>query len=129
VEKDNLITETTERYPFLTGIQYAEEEYIGVVVNHDNAIMTFYDFSKIGSQKEREEFLELGETWWWESNRQLPIDIFLFKEMQELQYTLRTFMLKETDISFGPVTSMQNILKKRIKRRSIQLVKKIPPGS
>ena len=34
---------------------------------------------------------------------------------------------KETEILFGPVTSMQNILRKRIKRRSIQLVKKIPP--
>jgi len=122
VEKDNLITETTERYPFLTGIQYAEEEYIGVVVNHDNAIMTFYDFSKIGSQKEREEFLELGETWWWESNRQLPIDIFLHHEMKPFHRCLRTFVMKDIEILFGPITTLQNLLKKRIKRRGVQLV-------
>jgi hypothetical protein len=52
--------------------------------------------------------------------------VFLFHEMQEFNHCLRTFMNKETEILFGPVTSMQNILKKRIKRRSIQLVKKVP---
>ena len=43
MEKDNLITETSEKYPFLTGITYAGQEYVGVVVNHDNTILTFYD--------------------------------------------------------------------------------------
>ena len=122
MEKDNLITETTERYPFLTGIQYGQGEYIGIVVNHDNAIMTFYDVSKINNEKEREEFLELGETWWWESNRQLPIDIFLHHEMKQFHRCLRTFVMKDIEIFFGPITSLQNLLKKRIKRRGVQLV-------
>ena len=69
--------------------------------------------------------LELGDLWWWESNRLLPIDVFLFQEMQEFRHCLRTFVLKETEVLFGPVTSMQNILKKRIKRRTVQLVKKV----
>ena len=83
MEKDNLITETSEKYPFLTGITYAGQEYVGVVVNHDNTILTFYDIEKIPSNNERRQFLELGETWWWESNRQLPIDIFLHYEMKQ----------------------------------------------
>ena len=29
MEKDNLITETSEKYPFLTGITYAGQEYVG----------------------------------------------------------------------------------------------------
>jgi hypothetical protein len=57
----------------------------------------------------------------------LPIDVFLFHEMQEFRHCVSTFILKETEILFGPVTSMQNILKKRIKRRSIQLVRSIDP--
>ena len=40
---------------------------------------------------------------------------FFISRMQDLQYTLGTFMLKE-QILFGPVTSMQNILKKGIKK-------------
>jgi hypothetical protein len=37
---------------------------------------------------------------------------------------LRTFVMKDVEILFGPVTSLQNLLKKRIKRRTIQLIKK-----
>lgn len=122
-------TELQEKFPFLTGLLFNEKEYVGIVQNQDAQIISFYDIERCRDDSHKKLMLEYGDLWWWESNRQLPIDIFLFKEMQELQYTLRTFMLKETDVSFGPVTSMQNILKKRIKRRSIQLVKKIPPGS
>jgi len=122
-------TELQDKFPFLTGLLFNEKEFVGIVQNQDAQIISFYDIERCRNDAHKKLMLEYGDLWWWESNRQLPIDIFLFKEMQELQYTLRTFMLKETDISFGPVTSMQNILKKRIKRRSIQLVKKIPPGS
>lgn len=122
-------TELQDKFPFLTGLLFNEKEYVGIVQNQDAQIISFYDIERCRNDSHKKLMLEYGDLWWWESNRQLPIDIFLFKEMQELQYTLRTFMLKETDVSFGPVTSMQNILKKRIKRRSIQLVKKIPPGS
>lgn len=122
-------TELQDKFPFLTGLLFNEKEYVGIVQNQDAQIISFYDIERCNNDSHKKLMLEYGDLWWWESNRQLPIDIFLFKEMQELQYTLRTFMLKETEVSFGPVTSMQNILKKRIKRRSIQLVKKIPPGS
>ena len=120
------MTEITNEIEFLTGIKYAGNEYVGIVVNTDNQILTFYDAGQIGDLELKKEFLELGNIWWWESNRMLPIDVFLFHEMQEFNHCLRTFMNKETEILFGPVTSMQNILKKRIKRRSIQLVKKVP---
>ena len=118
------MTEITTEIEFLTGIKYAGNEYVGIVVNTDNQILTFYDADMIGSKDLKREFLELGNIWWWESNRMLPVDVFLFHEMQEFKHCVRTFILKETDIIFGPVTSMQNILKKRIKRRSIQLVRK-----
>ena len=40
MEKEKLISEAQERYPFLTGITYAGNEYVGIVVNHDNQICT-----------------------------------------------------------------------------------------
>ena len=116
--------ELQEKFPFLTGITFADQEFVGIVQNKDAQILSFYDIERCKNDEEKKQLLDLGDLWWWESNRQLPIDIFLYHEMQDLQYTLRTFMLKETEVMFGPVTSMQNILKKRIKRRSIQLVKK-----
>ena len=113
-----------ERLPFITGIRYSNEEYYGIVVNYDNTILTLYDLSKMPDQKTRQEFVNLGETWWWESNRQLPIDVFLHHEMKSFQPFLTTVVMKDVEHLFGPMTSLQNLLKKRIKRRGIQLVKK-----
>ena len=42
--------------------------------------------------------------------------------MKQYHNCLRTFVMKDIDILFGPVTSLQNLLKKRIKRRGVQLV-------
>ena len=72
----------------------------------------------------KKKFLQYGESWWWESNRQLPIDIFLFHEMKPFRNYLRTFIMKDIEVLFGPTTSLQNLIKKRIKRRGIQLVRK-----
>lgn len=113
-----------KKFPFLTGIQYNTIEYVGIVQNTDNQIISFYDIDSCRNDVEKKLMLEYGDLWWWESNRQLPIDVFLFQEMQDFRHCVKTFILKETEILFGPTISMQNILKKRIKRRSIQLVKK-----
>ena len=117
--------ELQEKFPFLTGIEFSEEEFVGIVQNKDAQLLSFYDIEKCRNDDEKKLLLELGDLWWWESNRLLPIDVFLFKEMQDFRHCLRTFVLKETEVLFGPVTSMQNILKKRIKRRTVQLVKKV----
>ena len=117
--------ELQEKFPFLTGIEFSQEEFVGIVQNKDAQILSFYDIEKCRNDEEKKVLLELGDLWWWESNSILPIDVFLFQEMQEFRHCLRTFVLKETEVLFGPVTSMQNILKKRIKRRTVQLVKKV----
>ena len=109
---------------FLTGLHYLEKDYVGIVVNHDNSIITFYDVELIPTIELKKEFLVLGDMWWWESNRMLPIDVFLHHEMKVFKSCLRTFVLKDVNILFGPVTSLQNLLKKRIKRRSIQLIRR-----
>ena len=117
--------ELQEKFPFLTGIEFNGTEYVGIVQNRDAQIISFYDIERCRNNDERRLMLEHADLWWWESNRLLPIDVFLFKEMQDFRQCLRTFVLKETEVLFGPVTSMQNILKKRIKRRTVQLVKKV----
>ena len=124
VEKDNLIKQTQEKFPFLTGIEYCGKEFVGIVVNHDSSICTFYDISKISTIELKRKFLEYGDMWWWESNRQLPIDIFLNHEMKEFIPFLSTFVMKDVEVLFGPMTSLQNLIRKRIKRRGVQLVRK-----
>ena len=114
-----------EELEFLTGIRYSGKEYVGIVVNQDNQILTFYDVDSVPTKELQQEFLELGQIWWWESNRQLPIDVFLHIEMKQFSPCLKTFATKDVEILFGPVTTLHNLFKKRIKRRTIQLIQKV----
>lgn len=118
------IKEISEKFPFLTGIKYQGQEFIGIIQNSDEKIISFYDYGSIKTADEKRQFLEHGETWWWESNRLLPINIFLQGQMQSFRYCTKTIVNKDVEIIFGPVTSLNNIMKKRIKKRQIQLVKK-----
>jgi len=118
------LDDINEKFPFLTGIRFQNHEYIGIIQNSDDRIISFYDYDSIRSQDEKMLFLEHGETWWWESNRLLPINIFMQGQMIPFRYCLKTIVNKDVEIMFGSVTSLNNIMKKRIKKRQIQLVRK-----
>jgi hypothetical protein len=116
----------TDTHPFISVLSYAGQEYVGVIQNRDETITTFYDYGSIVSQDLRKLFLELGETWWWESNRLIPINLFLREDWGVFRPYLRTFNNKGLIILHGPATSMNELTKKRVKRRSITLVKRMP---
>lgn len=115
----------TETHPFITVCSYAGQEYVGVIQNRDDTVTTFYDYGSIVSADLRKTFLELGDTWWWESNRLIPINLFLREDWAVFRPYLRTFTNKGLTILHGPATSMNELTKKRIKRRSITLVKRM----
>lgn len=106
-------------------ISYVDHEYVGVIINQDNSITSFYDYESIKTDLEKTKFLELGEAWWWESNRQIPINIFLQREIQDFKYIIKNFTTKDVKVLFGPCTSLNNIITKRVKRKSITLVRKV----
>jgi hypothetical protein len=83
-----------------------------------------YNFEEIPTPELRKKFIELGEQWWWESNRKIPINIFLKNEFTVFKPCLRTFIAKDCDVLSGPQVSLKDIMEKRVKKRSIQLVKK-----
>jgi hypothetical protein len=115
-------------YPFVSCIKSNDIEYVGIVINFDSFVTSIYDISVIKSDEERKLFLEMGEVWWWESNRKIPINIFLKKEMQFFKYAIKTFNSKDIELVFGPSVNLSEIAEKRIKRKSIQLVR-IPKSS
>jgi hypothetical protein len=112
------------KYPFLTVVSYNGQEFTGIVQNQDSNFTNFYDISLCRTAAEKQLFLELADQWWWESNRLLPINIFLKTDWLVFKHTLRTFNNKPLEIICGHVVNLNNINQKRIKRRSIQLIKK-----
>ena len=115
----------SEKYPFITLCIYAAVEYVGIVQNRDDAVTTIYDFGSIQTTELKHQFLELGAVWWWESNRTIPINIFLKQEWDAFRPYLRTFSNKDLEIIHGPVCSLAVIAKKKTKRRSITLVRRV----
>lgn len=114
-----------ENFPFISVLTHVEKEYVGIVINQDAQVTSFYDYSLIKTDQEKERFIELGEAWWWESNRQIPINIFLFREITDFRYIIRNFTTKDVKVVLGPCTSLNDILVKRVKRKSITLVRKV----
>ena len=122
---NNIFEKLTEKYPFVTLCVYANTEYVGVVQNRDDAVTTIYDFGSVLLQEDKLQFLELATTWWWESNRSVPINIFLRGDWDKFRYTLRTFVNKDLDIIHGPACSLLDISRKKTKRKSITLVRRL----
>ena len=112
-----------ENYPFVACVKSNDIEYVGIIINFDDYVASMYDISVIKTDEEKRVFLEMGETWWWESNRKIPINIFLKKEMQIFRYAIKTFNSKDAVVLFGPSVNLSEIAEKRIKRKSIQLVR------
>jgi hypothetical protein len=114
-----------DKYPFITLCVYATTEYVGIIQNQDDAITTIYDFGAIQDIEVKRQFLELANTWWWESNRTVPINIFLKGDWDQFRPYLRTFTNKDLEILHGPVCSLLEISRKKSKRKSITLVRRV----
>lgn len=115
----------SENHPFITVCSYANQDYVGIVQNRDDMVTTIYDYGSIIDPILKSKFLELGDVWWWESNRLVPINLFLKDEWSLFRPYLRTFNNKSLVIVHGPVCSMAELNKRKSKRRSITLVKRV----
>jgi hypothetical protein len=127
MEKDK-VEWIQENYPFFSMVRYGKkeyEDYLGIVINTDNVITSIYNFEAIPTPELRKAFIELGEQWWWESNRLIPINLFLGSQISLYKNWIVNMNSKDVEILWGPETSLNNIIQKRIKRRSVQLVRKI----
>jgi hypothetical protein len=115
----------TENHPFITVCSYAGQDYVGIIQNRDDIVTTIYDYGSITQSELRERFLELGDQWWWESNRLVPINMFLKEDWAIFKPYIRTFNNKSLTILHGPICSMLELSKKKSKRKSITLVKRM----
>lgn len=115
--------EFQNNFPFITCIKIGDNEYVGIIINLDHNVVSLYDFADIKTDEDRKLFLEMGEIWWWESNRKIPINIFLKKEMITYRGAIKTFNSKDVEVMFGPTVNLGEIAEKRVKRKSIQLIR------
>jgi hypothetical protein len=114
-----------DQYPFLTYLTYGKTEYIGIIQNVDDVVTTIYDYGSLRTNEQKQNFIRLGEEWWWESSRQIPINLFIKQDWVPFRECLRTLNSRDVVIHHGPYVSLREMSAKKSKRRSITLVKKI----
>ena len=119
-----ITTNLQERLPFISAVSHAGVEYVGIIINQDSRVTSMYNFETIRTDEEKGRFLELGEIWWWESNREIPINIFLNYEIAHFKYAIKNFHTKDVSVLFGPVTSLDEMLNRRVKRKSILIARR-----
>ena len=119
-----LTKDIEQNFPYISVVTYGGNEYVGIIANQDQYVTTMFVYSDLKTNKEKERLLELGSVWWWESNRMIPINIFLREDMKNFNYCLLTMNSKDVKVTIGPVTNINNLTVKRVKRKSVQLVRK-----
>jgi|TARA_B110000503_G_C7118713_1_gene401474 hypothetical protein len=119
-----LLKEIENQFPYVSVVAYGSNEYVGVITNQDQYVTTMYVYTNLRTEEERQMLLDLGEIWWWESNRMIPINIFLRKEIEMLNYCMITMNSKNTKVVIGPCVNLNNLSLKRIKRKSVQVVRR-----
>lgn len=114
-----------EKFPFLSIVRCGKNEYIGIIQNEDINVTTIYLLENIKSQNDRIEFIEYGREWWWETNRQIPINLVLGDKFTKFDYCLKSFSNKDFEIIYGPTVRIRDLLKYKSKKKNVQLVRRI----
>jgi hypothetical protein len=122
---NDIFTKLADKYPFISLCLYANTEYVGIIQNQDDAVTTIYDFGSIQDLDHKRRFLELANIWWWESNHSIPINIFLKHDWDQFRGSLRTFVNKDLVVLHGPICSLSEMARKKSKRKSITLVRRL----
>jgi D-serine dehydratase len=114
-----------QNFPFLTIVRCGQREYVGIIQNEDINITSLYSIEHIKTEEEKKYFIKLATEWWWETNRQLPINIVIGKRFDMFEYCLITFSNKNLEFVSGPTVRIRDLLKTRSKKKNVQLIKKV----
>lgn len=113
------------RFPFLSLGKYIDNEYLGIIGNSDSQIISMYVYSDIPTNELKRLYLQLGDEWWWETNRQIPISVAIKDRWAVFRPYLKSFITKDFEIVSGPCVSLDAVMSKRIKKRQISILRKI----
>lgn len=122
---DDRIKAILSKFPFLSYGVMHDDHYLGIIQNYDNQFVSIYVLDLIPEGDDRKMFLEFGEKWWWESNRKVPINIFIKDaRFKQFRACLRMFSSKDFEVLEGPKVSLAE-MNRRIRKRQITLVRKM----
>ena len=121
---DERIAAILTKFPFLSYGVLLDTPYLGIIQNSDSQLLSMYVLDSIPEEALRRQFLLCGEQWWWESNRQIPINIFLKEKFRQFRPYLKHFSRKDFDLQAGTSVSLQETIARRVRKRQVTLVRR-----
>lgn len=119
------IEEIKKQYPFLSLVKIGSFEHIGIIQNRDTRVISLYCYDLVPNEY-KEQFLNFGKVWWWESNRKIPINLFIGKDFDTVKSSLRSYSVKESIVEFGPIVSLSDLtINKRYRKKTVQLIRRV----
>lgn len=122
---DDNIKELLEKFPFLSYGTMNGVQYIGIVQNADSQLISIYLLGEIPTEALRKHFIKCCTEWWWGSNRQIPINVFLKDRFLPFRPFLKHFSRKDFNLEAGPIVSLQETIARRVRKRQITLVRRM----
>lgn len=96
-------------------------DVIGIVKIKSKQYITIYDLSKITDPCTKKLLLSFAHEWWWQSNRTIPISVFIKQDMEQFEKYTTRYNTDDFVLIHGPLVSISDLPKKRIKRRNVAL--------
>lgn len=114
-----------ESFPFLTVLKYLDKEYVGIIGNSDNHITSVYVMDNLPTEQLRSHFIDCCNEWWWETNRQIPINIVLKEKWAIFRPHMKTFITKDVNFISGYRPPVENPINKKPKKRQVEFIKRV----
>lgn len=122
---DDSLKKLLEKFPFLSYGTMNDTHYLGIVQNSDTQLLSMYVIDMIPTEEMKKDFLKCGDIWWWQSNRQIPINIFLKDRFRPYRPFLKHFNRKDFNLEAGPSVSLQETIARRVRKRQVTLLRKM----
>lgn len=108
--------------PYITIIQHNDRTFYGIIKIKSKEFTSLYDLNAMPTY-ERQLMMEYADTWWWRSNRTIPISVYMSMEMEQFEKYCIRFNTNTIQSITGPNISLSELPSKRIKRRNLTLKK------
>ncbi len=111
-----------ETYPFFSILILRDGLHVpGIIQNSSSSLVWIYQFEDIQDQAQRKQFLEYGKIWWNQSDRTIPIEVFIGQEFDVFREHLKGYPRKNVDTIHGHLVDLGETFRRRIKRRIVSV--------
>lgn len=118
----NALEVIREMYPFFSILVMRDGHQVpGIIQNSSSSLVWLYHFEEISTPALRKQFLDYGKLWWNQSDRSIPIEVFIGTDFDIFRPHLKGHPRKNIDTIHGHMVDLGETFRRRIKRKIVSV--------